>query len=234
MSADATIREILEKYDERPGDGVTWKVQSATVITHKALERIAAKAKISFDPPQVLRAERDEAVILVSGSIALPPTLGATVPKEWSIGEALVNVNYRVSGKQAAYVYAMAEKRAKDRVILKLIGLHGLLYSEEEADEFKPGRGAPITSGDPADRSAWEDEQDRSDAGDNDALAHAYIDEASRRADTAIDRTTLLTWWNSEERKARCRDFGLSEDEVRSLHQRVKAKAEALQARAAA
>ena len=28
---------------------------------------------------------------------------------EWSIGEALVNVNYRVSGRQAAYVYAMAE-----------------------------------------------------------------------------------------------------------------------------
>ena len=136
-SPDQTIREILEKYDERPGDGVTWKVQSATVITHKALERIAAKAKISFDPPQVLRAERDEAVILVSGSIALPPNLGAAVPKEWSIGEALVNVNYRVSGKQAAYVYAMAEKRAKDRVILKLIGLHGLLYSEDEADDFR-------------------------------------------------------------------------------------------------
>jgi hypothetical protein len=31
----------------------------------------------------------------------------------------------------------MAEKRAKDRVILKLIGLHGLAYSEEEADDFK-------------------------------------------------------------------------------------------------
>jgi hypothetical protein len=59
---------------------------------------------------------------------------------EWSIGEALIGVNYRVSGKQAAYVYAMAEKRAKDRVILKLIELHGYVYSEEEADEFKQGR----------------------------------------------------------------------------------------------
>jgi len=56
---------------------------------------------------------------------------------EWSIGEAVVNSNYKVSGKQAAYPYAMAEKRAKDRVILKLIGLHGFAYSEEEADEFK-------------------------------------------------------------------------------------------------
>jgi hypothetical protein len=218
MSADATIREILEKYDERPGDGVTWKVQSATVITHKALERIAAKAKISFDPPTIIRSERDEAVILVSGSIALPPTLGATVPKEWSIGEALVNVNYRVSGKQAAYVYAMAEKRAKDRVILKLIGLHGLLYSEEEADEFK-ARGSLAGP---------------SDEHDGDGPALAYIGESERRIERSTDRTTLLTWWNSEDRKARCRDFDLSEDEVRALYQKVKAKAEVLQARAAA
>ncbi len=58
--------------------------------------------------------------------------------------QALLNVNYRVSGKQAAYVYAMAEKRAKDRVILKLIELHGLVYSEEEADEFKESR--PISN----------------------------------------------------------------------------------------
>src|SRR5919112_1975841 len=58
----------------------------------------------------------------------------------WRVqGQAVVNVNHRVSGRQAAYVYAMAEKRAKDRVILKLIGLHGLLSTEEEADELKSG-----------------------------------------------------------------------------------------------
>jgi hypothetical protein len=37
----------------------------------------------------------------------------------------------------AAYPFAMAEKRAKDRVILKLIALHGLVYSEDDSDEFK-------------------------------------------------------------------------------------------------
>jgi hypothetical protein len=31
----------------------------------------------------------------------------------------------------------MAEKRAKDRCILKLLNTHGALYSEDEADEFK-------------------------------------------------------------------------------------------------
>jgi hypothetical protein len=128
MSADK-IRDVLAKYGEEYGPETVWKVQGTPVISHKALERVAAKAGVVYATPTIIRAERDEAVIMVTGS------LGDRT--EWSIGEALVNVNYRVSGKQAGYVWAMAEKRAKDRVILKLVSLHGLAYSEEEADEFK-------------------------------------------------------------------------------------------------
>jgi hypothetical protein len=128
---DKKIADVLAKFGE-PMAGNVWRVQGTAVIYHKALERIAAQAKIQFDPPPIVRAERDEAVILVAGR------MGERL--EWSIGEALIGTNYRVSGKQAAYVYAMAEKRAKDRVILKLIELHGLVYSEEEADEFKQER----------------------------------------------------------------------------------------------
>jgi hypothetical protein len=127
-TADQQIADILAKYGE-PIAGNIWRVQGQAVIYHKALERIAAQAGIAFAQPTILRAERDEAVVLVTGRMG--------ERTEWSIGEALVNVNYRVSGRQAAYVYAMAEKRAKDRVILKLVGLHGLLSSEEEADELK-------------------------------------------------------------------------------------------------
>jgi hypothetical protein len=130
-TADRQIAEILAKYDEDFAPNI-WRVQGTAVIYHKALERIAVRAKITFDPPNFLRTERDEAVIHVTGR------MGERV--EWSIGEALMGVNYRVSGKQAAYVYAIAEKRAKDRVILKLIELHGLVYSEEEADDFKNAR----------------------------------------------------------------------------------------------
>ena len=137
-STEKKITETLAKFGE-PMAGNVWRVQGTVVIYHKALERIAAQAQIRFDPPTIVRAERDEAVILVSGR------MGERL--EWSIGEALVGVNYRVSGKQAAYVYAMAEKRAKDRVILKLIELHGLVYSEEEADEFKQGRPGLSESG---------------------------------------------------------------------------------------
>jgi hypothetical protein len=34
-----------------------------------------------------------------------------------------------------AYPYAMAEKRAIDRAVLKLIGIHGFVYSEDEVDK---------------------------------------------------------------------------------------------------
>ena len=137
-TADKQIADILVRYGE-PFGGNVWRVQGTAVIYHKTLECIAAQAGIVFDPPTIIRAERDEAVLLVTGRL---PGAKAGAKQtadriEWSMGEALVNVNYRVSGKQAAYVYAMAEKRGKDRVILKLIELHGLVYSEEEADEFR-------------------------------------------------------------------------------------------------
>jgi len=144
-TVDKQIADILAKYGE-PIAGNIWRVQGQAVIYHKALERIAAQAGIAFDPPTIVRAERDEAVILVTGRIKASEAGQMGDRAEWSIGEALINVNYRVSGRQAAYVYAMAEKRAKDRVILKLIGLHGLLYSEEEADEFRNGRPASVES----------------------------------------------------------------------------------------
>lgn len=156
---DKAIADILSRYDE-PLAGNTWMVQSQRVILHKALERIAVRAGITWDAPIIVRAEADEAVILVTGRIRLfddglsvPVKVGdvAVVPPpiltervDWSIGEAKINQNYRVSGKQAAYPYAMAEKRARDRVTLKLIGAHGLLYSESEADEFKAPSSAVI------------------------------------------------------------------------------------------
>ena len=127
MNADQHIADTLAKYGE-PSTGTVRQVEGTAVISHKALERIAARAGITFDPPRVLRAERDEAVLLALGRMG--------ERSEWSIGEALLNVNYRVPDREPVYVYAKAEERAKDRIILKLIGLHGLLYSEEEADQF--------------------------------------------------------------------------------------------------
>src|SRR5215207_8055715 len=129
-NTDAQLATILDRYGE-PADGNVWHVEGQAFIHHKTLERMAAQAKITFDPPTVLRAERDEAVLLVVGRMG--------ERAEWSIGEALVDVNYHVPEPEAAYVFAIAEKRAKDRVILKLIELHDVVSSEEpHAVESRP------------------------------------------------------------------------------------------------
>jgi hypothetical protein len=127
---DPRIRDILVEHGEDPNDkqNVLWDCHGTWVVYHRAIERIAARAGITFDPPTILRAERDEAVILVHGELK--------GRRDWDIGECLVGVNYRVSQNMAAYVWAMATKRARDRLVLKLIGLHGLLYSEDEDDAF--------------------------------------------------------------------------------------------------
>lgn len=126
------IYDVFEKHGVDVGRDDIWEVQGTPVVKHKLCEVLGAKIGVEWDVPTIIRAERDEAVIMVSGSVG--------DRTEWSIGEALVNGNYRVSAKQPAYVYAMAEKRAKDRVILKLANLHGQVYSEEEADDFKDKR----------------------------------------------------------------------------------------------
>lgn len=96
----------------------------AWIALHKFLEKVANKAGINFNLPTVLNCETGEIAVCVEG-------IDKEGNKAWSIGEA--------SPKNCKndYRWAMAEKRAKDRVILKLLGVAGDMYSEEEADEFK-------------------------------------------------------------------------------------------------
>jgi hypothetical protein len=138
QAADKEIADILAKHGEVM-TGSVWRVQGNAVIHHKTLERIAVKVGIRYRQPHIIRSEEKEAVILVTG------VLGDH--EEWSIGEANIGLNYRVTGNQAGYPYAMAEKRAKDRVILKLIGLHGVLYSDQEADEFRNSESGSLHAG---------------------------------------------------------------------------------------
>ena len=148
------LKQILEELGLAPQDA-TWEVRPNTgvfAVTHKALERVAAHKKITFEPPVMIEAsaESKTVVMLVTGR------MGDQV--EWSIGEATPYNN------KNGYPFAMAEKRAKDRVILKLINVAGDVYSEEEADDFKASRpqlaAAPQPAPEPAaeepERSAWE------------------------------------------------------------------------------
>ncbi len=119
------------------GQEGAWKHKQSGkwIVAHWALERLSAFKGITYDEPKFLVTERDAAAVVVTGRLG--------DKSEWSVGEAVVGLNYTVKDKQPGYPYAMAEKRAKDRVILKLIGLHGHAYSEEEADDFKESRNNP-------------------------------------------------------------------------------------------
>lgn len=124
---DPALAAILKQFGADPKTDI-WDCHGTWVAYHRTLERIAAAAKIVFDAPQIIEAQSD------AGVVALCVTGRIGEQSAWSIGEATPKNN------KNAYPYAMAEKRAKDRVIIKLVGLHGI-YSEDEADDFKPTNG---------------------------------------------------------------------------------------------
>ncbi len=142
---DPIVEQVLAQYDIAATDAL-WpcirtnkKTQVTTtnwIIYHRYCEQIAAKAGIVFDPPQIIVNEKIEAkgkgkdgrnvVLFVNGRMGLAGTIAHV--QEWSYGEASPDNTF------LPYPFAMAEKRAKDRVILKLAGFHGIVYSDAEAD----------------------------------------------------------------------------------------------------
>ncbi|MBY5594125.1 trna delta -isopentenylpyrophosphate transferase [Rhizobium leguminosarum] len=128
------IKKLVADYLDGRADAVWQHAQSKQwLIKHRDLEIVAAKAGIEFDLPTVLEHQAGVSVALVVAG-RLKDRM------EWSIGEATPK------NTQQAYPYAMAEKRAKDRVILKLMNIHGHIYSEEEmADEAKSSKAQPLS-----------------------------------------------------------------------------------------
>ena len=128
------VKETLKDIGMTPQQA-GWNCHGTYVLLHKALEKVAVYKNIVFDEPKVLEnnSEKKIASLLVVGKMG--------DKSEWSIGEA------SPSNNKNSYPYAMAEKRAKDRVILKLVGLHGDVYAEDEADAFKEARPSDIKGG---------------------------------------------------------------------------------------
>jgi hypothetical protein len=104
-----------------------WKIPqgNAYAVKHKALERVAAEQKIEYSAPQIAQIDLGNKL----AAVVVFASLGERT--EWATGEAAPGNN------KNQYPLAMAEKRAKDRVILKLLQAHGALYSEDEAEDFK-------------------------------------------------------------------------------------------------
>ena len=91
-------------------------------MKHRYIE-IAGKHKgVSIDNLEEVEKNSDMGVVAVKCTASLGKS------KVITYGEASPKNN------KNSYPYAMAEKRAIDRAILKLIGVHGFIYSEDEVD----------------------------------------------------------------------------------------------------
>ena len=161
--------------------GAVWNCHGTPVILHKTLERIAESQGIMFDPPQIIEADSKSktAVVCVNGSDG--------DRSAWSIGEAAPTNN------KNEYPYAMAEKRAKDRVILKLIGASGFVYSEEEADSFKNTVIELMMSDDEGDDEKTTSEPDE----ESEKFSNAFIAEAKDKIKNSNSRSKMIAWANS-------------------------------------
>ena len=154
------IKELAEKYELQKED--FWELRKNSgkwIITHDACEKIAQTEGIVFDPPVIVNyqptiiTENGEKVQQVKwGKQFWKPAWAGTCQKKTGdvamivTGYKTENPDYKIwtTGEANAlnctneYYLAMSEKRAKDRVILKLINAYEQgIYSDVEADDFQ-------------------------------------------------------------------------------------------------
>ena len=154
------IKELAEKYELQKED--FWELRKNSgkwIITHDACEKIAQIEGIVFDPPVMVNyqpttiTENGEKVQQVKwGKEYWKPAWAGTCQKKTGDVALLItgyradNPDYKIqtTGEAnalnctAEYYMAMAEKRGKDRVILKLINAYEYgIYSDVEAESFE-------------------------------------------------------------------------------------------------
>jgi len=133
---DSYVAKILQEHlpsDIKKEDAVWFHKQSGQWIAkHRTLEIIAVKCGVYFNDPVIIESDVANGICVLSATGHIPVESidgGLRICRsEWSIGEA------SPANCKNQYPAAMAEKRAKDRVILKLLGLHGYVYSDQEID----------------------------------------------------------------------------------------------------
>ena len=118
------MKDLAKKYNLTKDDYWQESRSQKYIITHDACQKIGDMEGIIFGPPQILNSEQNFVRMVISakkGEVLM-----------WSIGEA------DTKNCKNLYFGAMAEKRGKDRVILKLINAYEYgIYSDVEADDFK-------------------------------------------------------------------------------------------------
>jgi hypothetical protein len=101
----------------------TWDCHGTPVVLHRYIEIIAAKLNVSIELLDVVEASTKD------GICSMKCIASINDRQVISYGECSPKNNNNT------YPYAMAEKRAVDRCVLKLANLHGFVYSENEMDK---------------------------------------------------------------------------------------------------
>jgi hypothetical protein len=199
-----TVVEFMERYNIASDE--IWEVHGATwVVKHKALERVAVEQGVVWERPSVQVCD-------LAAKIAVICAFGKLGDRhEWSFGEA------SPANNKNSYPMAMAEKRARDRVILKLLVSHGALYSEAEADEFAQPRQNPHVTR-PADILPAADYDEHGEVIDN--IPHAtpaqklrvadqrpLFAEIQKEAHAFGDSKKFVAWMRDQKTIARVADF---------------------------
>ena len=118
---DEHAQKILKELKLDPKECL-WDCHGTWVMYHRFVEKAGVKKGISIDKLEVVESNTEKGIAVVkctsSHSDTTVITFGEVSPKN----------------NRNAYPFAMAEKRAIDRAYLKLLGLHGFIYSEDEMD----------------------------------------------------------------------------------------------------
>ena len=122
MKIDPIVKDILNELKFNPSECL-WEKHGATCMKHRYIEIAGQNKGVSID--SLDEVEKNSA----EGVVAIKCTASLGKAKVITYGEATPKNN------KNGYPYAMAEKRAVDRAILKLIGIHGFVYSDDEVDD---------------------------------------------------------------------------------------------------
>jgi len=123
---DDRVKEVLQKqgFDWQE---CLWDCHGTWVMYHKWIEIAAAQNNIQYELHEVEFDTKNKIAVIKCVAKLKDQTVT-------TYGEAAPH------NCKNSYTVAMAEKRAVDRAVLKLLGLHGFIYSEDEIDrpETKP------------------------------------------------------------------------------------------------
>ena len=136
------IKKVAEKYklklptSQKDMSGDFWCIGKNYIIFHDSLTKIAKIEGIVFHKPQVEILYNDNNFF----GVAMMGEAELDGYKIWTSADSTKE------NTMAKYYFNMAEKRLRDRQVLKLLDLYEYgLYSEEEADDFKKQPSKPIT-----------------------------------------------------------------------------------------